>query len=103
MVLCQSQSVAFQNENIALHGKEEPGKGCMTSHLLGELLLTQFVESEELPGQDNVVNEATASQLHPDDDLAVRDHHGHRAKVNLQVFWKFLPPSIARVLRGNKS
>jgi hypothetical protein len=48
-----------------------------TADLLGELLLTQFVESEELPGQLYVVYEATAGQLDPDDDLTVWDHHGH--------------------------
>lgn len=68
------------------------------SYLLRELLFTQLVECEKLPGQNNIVNEATTSQLHPDDNLSVRDHHGHRAEVNLQVFRKFLPPSIARIL-----
>ena len=68
------------------------------SHLLRKLLLTQLVECEKLPGQNNVVNEATTGQLHPDDNLPVRDHHGHRAEVNLQVFGEFLPPSVARIL-----
>lgn len=69
-------------------------------HLLGELLLTQFVEGEELPGQLDIINEATAGQLHPNDDLAVRDHHGYRAEVDLQVLWKLLTPCIAWVLIG---
>lgn len=68
------------------------------SHLLRKLLLTQLVEREKLPGQNNVVNEATTSQLHPYDNLTVRDHHGYRAEVNLQVFREFLPPSITRIL-----
>ena len=68
------------------------------SHLLRKLLLTQLVEREKLPGQNNVVNEAATSQLHPDDNLSVRHHHGHGAEANLQVFREFLPPSIARIL-----
>lgn len=73
------------------------------SHLLRKLLLTQFVECEKLPCQNNVINEATTSQLHPYDNLSVRDHHGHGAKVNLQIFREFLPPSIARILCENKT
>lgn len=69
-----------------------------TSHLLRKLLLTQLVESIKLPGQNDVVNEATTSQLHPDDNLSVGHHHGHGAEVNLQVFRKLLPSSIARIL-----
>lgn len=71
-------------------------------HLLRKLLLTQFVEREKLPGQNDVVNEATASQLHSYDNLTIRDHHGHRAEVNLQVLGEFLPPSIARILHKIK-
>ena len=68
------------------------------SHLLRKLLLTQLIEREKLPGQNNIVNKATTGQLHPDDNLPVRDHHGHGAEVNLQVFGEFLPPSVARIL-----
>jgi hypothetical protein len=74
-----------------------------TAHLLRKLLLTQLVECEKLPGQNNVVNESTTGQFHPYDNLTVRDHHGHRAEVNLQVFWEFLPPCIARILNRKKN
>lgn len=73
------------------------------THLLRELLFTQLIECEKFPGQDHVVNEATAGQLHPDDDLPVRDHHGHGAEVYLQVLREFLAPRIARVLHGSKA
>ena len=73
-------------------------------YLLGELLLTQLVEGEELAGQIDVVYEATAGQLHPDDDLTVRHHHGHRAEVDLQVLRKLLATSVAWVLgKGGKN
>lgn len=67
-------------------------------YLFGELLFTQFIQSEELPGQLDVVNEATAGQFHPDDDLPVRNHHGYGAEVDLQVLWEFLTACIPRVL-----
>lgn len=52
-------------------------------YLLGELLFTELVESEEFPGQLHIVYEAAAGELHSDDDLTVRHHHGHGAKVDL--------------------
>ena len=38
-------------------------------NLLGELLLTQFVQSEELPGQGDVLQESTTGKLDSDDDF----------------------------------
>lgn len=73
------------------------------THLLRELLLTQLIECEKFPGQNYVVNETTAGQLHPNDNLTVRDHHGHRTEVYLQVFREFLASGIARVLNGSKT
>ena len=67
-------------------------------YLFGQLFLTQLVQSVELSGQDDVVNETHRGQFHTDDDLSVRHHHGHRAEVDLEVFWQLLTPSIARVL-----
>lgn len=67
-------------------------------YLFGELLLTQFIQGEELPGQLDVVDEATAGQFHPDDDLPIRNHHGYWAEVDLQVLWEFLTARVPRVL-----
>ena len=67
-------------------------------YLFGQLFLTQLVQSVELSGQDDVVDETHRGQFHTDDDLSVRHHHGHRTEVDLEVFWQLLTPSIARVL-----
>lgn len=67
-------------------------------YLFGELLLTQFVQGEELSSQLDVVDEATTGQFHPDDDLTVRNHHGYWAEVDLQVLRKFLTARVPRVL-----
>ena len=67
-------------------------------YLFGQLFLTQFVQSEELSGQDDVVYEATSSQFHTDDDLSVRHHHGHSTEVDLEVFRQLLTTSVARIL-----
>lgn len=53
------------------------------SYLLGELLLTQLVESEELAGQLHIVYKPAAGQFYPDNNLTIRNHHGHRTKVDL--------------------
>ena len=55
--------------------------------LFGELLLAQFVKREELLGKVNIPNKAASSQFHSDDDLTVRNHHGHCTKHDFQVFW----------------
>lgn len=62
------------------------------------MLLTQLVEREELARQLHVVNEPTTGQLHPDDDLAVGNHHGHRAKVDFQVLGQLLATRVTWVL-----
>ena len=67
-------------------------------YLFGQLFLTQLVQSVELSGQDDVVDETHRGQFHTDDDLSVRHHHGHRTEVDLEVFWQLLTPSIAWVL-----
>ena len=53
------------------------------TYLFGELFLTQFVQGVELPGQDDVVDEADGSEFDADDDLTVGDHHGDRTEVDL--------------------
>ena len=67
-------------------------------YLLGELFLAQLVEHIELAGQVDVLNEADTGQLHPDDDVSVRHHHGHGTEVDLQVLWQLLTPGVPRVL-----
>lgn len=52
-------------------------------YLFGELFLTQLVKSEKLARQLHVVYKPTTGQFYPNDDLTVRNHHGHRAKVDL--------------------
>ena len=49
----------------------------MIVDLFGELLLAQLVQGEELPGQGDILQEAAAGQLHPDDDLPVGNHHSN--------------------------
>lgn len=56
------------------------------TNLFSELFFAQFVESEKLLSKNNVLDEATRSQLDPDDDLSVRYHHSHGAEHNFQVF-----------------
>lgn len=68
------------------------------SDLFGELLLTQLVEGVELPAEDLVVSETCTGQLDPHDDGSVRNHHGYRAELNLQVLWQLLAARITRVL-----
>ena len=68
------------------------------TYLFGQLFLTEFVQSEELSGQDDVVNETHCSQLHTDDDLSVWHHHGHSTEVDLEVFRQLLTTSVARSL-----
>lgn len=66
--------------------------------LFGQLLLTQLVQREELARQLHVVDEATTGQLDPDDDLAVGDHHGHAAEVDLQVLGQLLATCVTWIL-----
>lgn len=56
------------------------------TNLFSELFFAQFVESEELLSKNNVLDEATRSQLDPDDDLSVRYHHSYGPEHNFQVF-----------------
>lgn len=67
-------------------------------YLFGKLFLTQLVKSKELAGQLYVVDEPTTGQFYPDDDLTIRDHHSHRAEVDLQVLRKLLASCITWVL-----
>lgn len=66
--------------------------------LFGQLLLTQLVQREKFACQLHVVDEATTGQLHPDDDLAVRDHHGYAAEVDLQVLGQLLATCVTWIL-----
>ena len=53
------------------------------SYLFSELLLAQLVQREKLSCQGDVLQESAAGQLHSDDDLTIRDHHGHVPELNL--------------------
>lgn len=66
--------------------------------LFGQLLLTQLVQSEEFARQLHIVDKATTGQLDPDDDLAVRDHHGNAAEVDLQVLGQLLATCVTWIL-----
>lgn len=74
----------------------------MSSDLFGELLFAQFVQGVELPAKNLVVTETCTSQFDPHDDCSVRDHHGYRAELNLQVLWQFLTTGISRVLEDQE-
>jgi hypothetical protein len=63
-------------------------------YLFCELLLTQFVQSVELLGEDDVLDESTRGQLDSDDDGAVGNHHGDCAEVDLQILGKLLTNGI---------
>lgn len=71
-------------------------------HLFCELLFTEFVQGVEFPGQRDVVKETDRGKFDTDDNLSVRDHHGHSTEVDLQIFWQLLTTSITRILE-NKS
>lgn len=68
-------------------------------YLFSELLLTQLVQSEELASECDVLQEATGGQLHPDDDLPVRHHHGNVTELDLEVLRQHLATVVAQVLR----
>jgi hypothetical protein len=72
------------------------------AYLFGQLFLTQLVQREEFPGEDDVVDETHSSQFDTDDDLSVWHHHGHCTEVDLQVLWQLLTTRIARVLEQEK-
>ena len=71
-------------------------------NLLGELFFAEFVEDVELAGENDVVDEATASQLHADDDLPVRNHHSNGPEVDFEILWKLLSTGISRVLTAKR-
>ena len=66
--------------------------------LLAELLLAKFVQRVELLGQDDVLLEAAASQLHADDDRPVWHHHRHCPEVDLEVLRQLLSTRVAGIL-----
>lgn len=70
----------------------------MSSDLLGELLLTQFVEGVELPAEDQVITKTSTGQFDPHDDGSIGHHHGDGAELNLQVLRQLLAASVPRVL-----
>lgn len=74
-------------------------KSRKVKYLFGELLLTQFVQGEELFTEGYVCLETTAGQLHSHDNLPVWHHHGHGSEVNFQIFWQLLTSGITRVLK----
>ena len=57
---------------------------CMTD-LFGELFFTQLVQCIKLASQCNILQKATACKFNSDNDLAIRNHHGHRAELDLQI------------------
>ena len=56
-------------------------------YLFCQLLLTKFVQGEELSGKDHVLNETNTGEFHTNNDLSVRHHHGYCTEVDLQVLW----------------
>lgn len=68
------------------------------SDLFAELLFTEFVERVELLGEDEVLLESAAGQLHTDDNGAVRDHHSYRAEVDLEILGQLLAARVAWIL-----
>ena len=67
-------------------------------YLFGELFFTEFVQCEEFPSKDDVLNETNTGKLHTDNDLSIGNHHGYGTEVDLQVLWQFLSTGIPRVL-----
>ena len=68
------------------------------AYLFRQLLLTQFVQCEELFRQYNILQETTTGQLDSDDDSPVRHHHGYSAEVDLQILGQLLTPGVAGIL-----
>jgi len=71
------------------------------AHLFGQLLLAEFVQSVELLREDDVLDETARREFDPDDDAAVRNHHGHWPENDFQVFRQFLTSGVTRVLKKN--
>lgn len=57
---------------------------CMTD-LFGELFFTQLVQCIKLASQCNILQKATACKFNSDNDLAIRNHHGYCAELDLQI------------------
>ena len=70
------------------------------TYLFGELFLAQFVEGVELSGQNDVVDKSDGRQFDADDDLTVRNHHGDRPEVDLEVLRKFLSSCVSGILEA---
>ena len=63
--------------------------------LLGEQLLAERVESDELPGEGARVDETLGNQHDLANELKVRHHHGARPEQRLQVFRQLSPTRVA--------
>ena len=85
---------ALGGAHRAEHG-EDVAQTEIVVRLLGQLLLAEAVEDEELLGEELVLHVAARRQLHFFDDLAVGHHHGDAAEKRLEVLGKLLATGVA--------
>jgi len=53
--------------------------------LFSELFFTQLIQCIKLASQCNILQKATACKFNSDNDLAIRNHHGYCAELDLQI------------------
>ena len=70
----------------------------METCLFGKLLLTEFVEDEELSRENDVLLETARRKLDALDDLTIGNHHRNRPELHLQVLGKFLASGVSGIL-----
>ena len=67
------------------------------TYLFAQLFFAKFVESVEFLRQRDVVSKTTRCHLHANDRQTVGNHHGHGAKVQLEILRQLLSTGIARI------
>ena len=75
------------------------GHVVMQWYLFSKLFLTQFVQSKELEGQNQILNKTTRCEFDTHNNLSIRDHHSNCSEHNLEVLGQLLPTGVTGVLR----
>ena len=89
------------HQRFLLHTRIITELSKLSTHLLGQLLLTELIECEEFACKNDVVLETNTSQFDTNNDLAIWHHHSNSTEVDLQVLWKLLSTGITRILWRN--
>lgn len=67
-------------------------------YLLRKLFFTKLIQSVKFSCKRDVFKETARGQLHSDDDLTVRNHHGDSPELDLEILREFFTTSVARIL-----